>query len=1063
MGIRRCERWRAQWPFDVDEQFAEMLAKRGMSEADFLSALAAPVDALAGVQATNHDWLDRLRQAYTNPAGDLIEPLPGEEEIGFLNLVEPIVYQALASVWQGIESLPSAYDSLPFDVDTIEDILLANLPEALLMRLGRTMVLELNVLRLQGLLEGETAQARYLSFVQRLADPIYSVAILEEYPVLARQLVTCVDQWASVSLEFLDRLCQDWERLQARFSPEEAPGVLVELAGGAGDTHRRGRSVMIAAFESGLRIVYKPKSLAIDIHFQGLLQWLNSAGCRPPLRTMRTLDCGDYGWAEFIAREECADEDALHRFYRRQGTYLALLHILNASDFHFENVIAAGEHPVLIDLETMLQPEFDRYEVSLAEDVAEKSMGESVLEIGLLPMRIWSGGDYDGIDISGLGGAGGQLSPDRVPGLADSGTDAMHYVRERIEIEGDANRPILRGEEANAVDFVDDIVAGFESTYRLMTANKQELLRPGGLISRFADDEIRVLLRPTRTYGQLLHEAFHPDLLRDELDRDLFLDRLWSVVPARRHMRHAIASELEDLLAGDIPVFTTTPSSLDLFDASGHPISGVLLERGLDAVERCISNMNDADLDRQLWYIRASLATVAPEASRDPRSGYLTHLSGSSPGTVRILRTAREAIDYVYEQAVESADDAVWIGLQPQGEKYWAISTLGIDLYGGASGIALALAYAGVAFHDQRYNDLARRAYSSIRAQIELLAGAYFDVGGFEGWGGVLYACTHLGALWQDDAILDDAERVAGLMAGATDQVEVSGVARGCAGAIMALLGLYQVRPSDMRLSLAVEYGERLVAVAEPQPNGVGWVDSRHGDMPLAGFAHGASGIAVSLLQLCKATGDSKYGEVAAQAFAYERWLLGEHEGEWPDLRTREDHDRPVAHPDARQPVAWCNGAAGAGLARVCALRLLDGGLTIAGLDSDQMEAEIDQAIKSTLARGFGRTHCLCHGDLGNLEFLLQASRYCGLPHVAAEISRMLGAVLDSADASGWQCGGPSGIVVPGLMLGVAGIGYELLRLADPDSVPDILTMASPVVPKVDIINQARDTIGHMR
>ena len=40
------------------------------------------------------------------------------------------------------------------------------------------------------------------------------------------------------------------------------------------------------------------------------------------------------------------------RFYRRQGALLALLYALEATDFHAENLIASGEFPVLIDLET---------------------------------------------------------------------------------------------------------------------------------------------------------------------------------------------------------------------------------------------------------------------------------------------------------------------------------------------------------------------------------------------------------------------------------------------------------------------------------------------------------------------------------------------------------------------------------------------------------------------------------------------------------------------------------------------------------------------------------------
>jgi lantibiotic modifying enzyme len=52
--------------------------------------------------------------------------------------------------------------------------------------------------------------------------------------------------------------------------------------------------------------------------------------------------------------------------------------------------------------------------------------------------------------------------------------------------------------------------------------------------------------------------------------------------------------------------------------------------------------------------------------------------------------------------------------------------------------------------------------------------------------------------------------------------------------------------------------------------------------------------------------------------------------------------------------------------------------------------------------------------------------------------------VLDSIDRDGWQCGGPQSVEIPGLMLGIAGIGYQMLRLAEPDSVPSVLLLAPP-------------------
>jgi hypothetical protein len=43
-----------------------------------------------------------------------------------------------------------------------------------------------------------------------------------------------------------------------------------------------------------------------------------------------------------------------------------------------------------------------------------------------------------------------------------------------------------------------------------------------------------------------------------------------------------------------------------------------------------------------------------------------------------------------------------------------------------------------------------------------------------------------------------------------------------------------------------------------------------------------------------------------------------------------------------------------------------------------------------------------------------------------------------------WRCGTPLGVESPGLMTGLAGIGYQYLRLHDPKRVPSVLAVEPP-------------------
>jgi lantibiotic modifying enzyme len=132
---------------------------------------------------------------------------------------------------------------------------------------------------------------------------------------------------------------------------------------------------------------------------------------------------------------------------------------------------------------------------------------------------------------------------------------------------------------------------------------------------------------------------------------------------------------------------------------------------------------------------------------------------------------------------------------------------------------------------------------------------------------------------------------------------------------------------------------------------------------------------------------------------------------------------------------AWCHGAAGIGLAR---LRSLE------HMDDEELRAEIDVAIETTARDGFGANHALCHGDLGNLELLLQASRVLDRPHLRERAEGIASSILLDLRTSGWRTGVALGVEHPGLMTGLAGIGYGLLRLASPQVVPSLLTLEPP-------------------
>lgn len=1039
LAERRFQRWRSQTPFTTNGYFEQRLMVDGTSEDEFRYLLGEPIEAVCNRCSPSPTWLTEILQVFSHPAHSnslpLQEDLKSDKRAGFLNAVEPLLQQGREQVHKGVQALQTKYTGLPFDPDTVEDLVFANLPWQLIWMLERTMVLELNVARLQDRLYGDTPEERFEHFLARLKKRDVEVALFQEYPVLARQIKICVDHWVTFSLEFLDHLCIDWRTICTTFSPEQNPGLLTGVYANLGDRHREGRSVLIAEFNSGFYVVYKPKSLSVDVHFQALLTWLNQRGNHPSFRTLKVLNCGTYGWVEFVAVQGCSSQEEVQRFYQRQGGYLALLYCIEATDFHYENLIAAGEHPVLVDLESLFHPRPKQTDIEEIDQIAAiYAMDHSVLRVGLLPRRIWTDIEAEGIDISGLGGQEGQLSPDRLPYWEGEGTDEMRLNRQRMEMPGGQNRPTLNDAEVNALDYTDALITGFTTIYNLLLKHRDELLSDDGPLACFAEDEVRILIRPTMIYTRLLFESFHPDLLRNALERDRLFDRLWAPIKEEPYLAKVIPFEREDLQKNDIPMFTTRPSSHDLWSSSGDRIADFFAESGLELAQHRLQQLSERDLAQQLWFIRASLTSLSIDLTRKRQIYYPTGLE-TSVGREQLCSAAQTIGDRLEALALLSENNVTWLGLILTKERYWSPMPLGMDLYDGLPGIILFLAYLSAITQQPRYSKLAKAALATMRQQMERRKSSITWIGAFNGWGGLIYTLVHLAMLWNDSALLSEAEAIATRLPSLIEKDKQIDLANGAAGCIGSLISLYHCVPSEQTLAAAIQCGDFLIAHAQPMEKGIGWLGADHGETPLTGFSHGVAGIAWALLELSGLTGEDRFRTTALEAIAYERSVFSPEAGNWPDFRDLGIF-RSVNNGDQNAfMAAWCHGAPGIGLARLRCLRYLN---------DNEIRAEIDTALKTTLAEGLGGDHSLCHGDLGNLELLVQAGEVLNEPQWSSKANQLASAILASIDQHGWLCGNPLGVESPGLMTGLAGIGYGFLRLADPERVPSVLVLEPP-------------------
>lgn len=1037
---KRFEKWHLQPPFHGTDLFRARLSTDGLDEQQLHDVLGESCESLHQRIPKVPGWLERIQSALFEQ-NDMTEQ--GEGMASFLNVVRPLIVQGVRKLRGELSALEEVCECVPFQRETVENLLLDDLGERLLKILSPTLVLEMNVASVEGRLSGNEPTDRHAEFVQSLLDRGNAISLLAEYPVAARLAAEEIERWSSVSIEFLGRLCHDWQTIRSEFCPESDPGTLTRIFGGAGDVHRGGRCVVVGEFQSGFRVVYKPRSLSSDVHFQQFQTWLNHRGVTPRLRTLKVVDCGEHGWVEHVQHVGCDSVEEIRRFYERQGAYLAIFYALEANDLHSENVIASGEHPVPIDLETLFQPLVPLQKSDPLWQKYDATVSRSVLRSGLLPQLNWAEGNKEGLDVSGIGGRGGQKSPDPVRLWDGIGTDQMLLKREAMEMPADRNRPLLHGVPVDPFSFAEDIAKGFAAAYELLMNSRDELLSADGPLAVFCRDEIRVVLRDSRTYGILLRESYHPDLLRNALDRDLHLDRLWTRTVWQSALTRAVPAERDDLRQGDIPIFTTKPSSLSLWTSEGREITDFFAHSGWNLVSDRLQDLCQTDLQQQLWLLRGSLSTLAgthdtvkvigrPDFDR-PNIGRPNTDERKPVETGRLLDEAIKLGELLVAKAIRGGGKAIWTGVAPR-KNGWKLSPTGADLYSGLPGIALFLAYLAEETGDCRFQQTAEEATATLMSLLNDGRPPLATIGAFSGWSGLVYTFAHLGSLWQQPHLYDRAAEIVARISPLVDRTPETDVISGTAGCIAGLLSLDACHPSAQLRDVMTRCGDQLLRSASRDCGRSCWFSADTAEKPLTGFSHGAAGIAWALSRLHSAFGESRFRSLALEGIEFERAEFCTEQNNWPDYRASAIHDNS----ESQCAVSWCHGAPGIGLARL---------LMFEQLRLPEIREEIRTAVQTTMTLGFGANDSLCHGDLGNLELLLQVSRHFDDAELRTCVYQIAGRIVDNAKVCGWRCGIPVPIQTPGLMTGLAGIGYELLRLAVPERVPSILTLDRPLTP----------------
>lgn len=893
-------------------------------------------------------------------------------------------------------------------------------------------------------LKSESEAQVYEMFVGKMLAGDLS-SFLEEYAVLSRLIGTAIALWIEANAEFLNRLSLDLPAIKITFFKKKETGKIVDLKLSLSDAHNGHRTAIILSFQSGKNLVYKPKNLGLDRAYFDLLEWFNQQNFLLPFKTLKLLERRGYGWMEYADNLPCPDEDAARRFYQRAGILLGLTYSLEAVDCFYENIIACGEYPLLIDLETLMHNNFKlerHYSESYDIRPIDIIWWNSVFRIGLLP-TIRLGSDMKmSYDVGGLREAGEQVLPFLNSAWRSVNSDQMKREQEFMKVEVKSSVPRIGETHLCASDYTDDIVFGFQKMYRFIVNRKDELTGKNSPIENFKRCRSRYILRNTKFYTSLLRSLLEPVYLRDGIKRSIEIDivsRMSLDTGEKAVYWPLIEWETRALEQMDIPFFTLLTDEIAIELPDGKKVDNFCEKSGLENVISKINSLSDRDLQTQSRLSESILRLsaisgghgTAEQVKIEPEIDGEAILSPSE-----LIAEAKAIADELKTLAIYTDDGgATWIAPQLQADRY-ILQPLRLDLYQGVAGLLLFLAALERVAGDGEYRQLIRAAADPLKDAIattppSTLAKNGYSIGGYTGLGSLVYTFTRMGEFLSEPTWLENANFIASLIspdAIATDQnLDVLG---GSAGAILSLLTLYQKNKNSQLLETAVCCGEHLLASRIDNERGFkGW--HKIGTDFMTGFAHGAAGIAYALLRLSEVSGEDRFQDAARDAITYEQSVFDEIAGNWPDFREAMQPDSPTQF-----MTAWCNGAPGIGLARM-------GGLSV--FNTPQIEQEIDRAIHTT--RQFtrrGKDH-LCCGNFGRIEMLLVAAQNFSRADLFPVANRQASWVVRRSHRRGsyhlFDQFLP-GIFHPAFFQGTSGIGYQLLRLAEPDLLPSVLLLA---------------------
>lgn len=854
------------------------------------------------------------------------------------------------------------------------------------------LIYELHCYREAGLLIGDSSEERFESYNEIVGTEEFHHYIEKNYPVLEylfqrkmEHAVKCVE---SISEAFIN----DKEELSNVFGKKF--GKIDDMEIGNGDTHQLGKTVAILTGDFG-KVVYKSRDFYNDSALNDIVEFLNRYSIRCKLKKNRVLGKKGYGWQEFIETKECMNDEEVARFYYREGIYLAIFYIFNSGDMHYENIIADGEYPRMIDTETLVT--LSGYKnISLKENVHNFAR-DNVLSTSFLPIK--NKRNVMDVDLCGL--SGGNLKSQKMKeyDIENYGTDQMKLVRKYIcqQME-QTNIPKMNGEQVDILAWREQLIEGFEDAMNIFYKNKEQLSECIAK-SDIKYSHQRQLFRNTYSYAKFLQTGCYPTYLTSLEQRKKLFEKMRN---SGNIKNQRVEHEISLLMEGCIPAYYSMFEERTLYSNGKVIQTEFFNQSGNETVTYKISSLSPETIRLQKHIINLSYMTLIKDIIKKPAD-----IGNSAEYYENFMQGAKSIFDNISKNILIDPDsekqDLYIIRL---GDHCQSLQGLDMSLYEGGGLIWSMYCYARETENNQLMKQCLALLESAEDKQDKMAVLESTSV--YAGIGSAVYILFNIYMDTGDPKYYKLCEKYLRKISERLDTIESIDYMHGISGYVVLLSKMLEKEKHDYLLRIFEKSCEILCKLMKCYRT------------ETAGIAHGSSGVALALSFLVKHTCDRSYLKSIEKILCDEKNYV------------------------EKDNMFWCRGTAGSALAKAQILKNLK------DMCNDSIylniKKEFDKEIGLLLEYRSGENDnlCLCHGLYGYYDVM--NSIICNekeilTEHISKALIRKMEVVKDRlikiTEKRLWLT---SDYMLETFMLGSSGPAYAMLRMHH-NKYPSILSL----------------------